>query len=272
MKNYRAKYPDRLTESSGRREFLHETFADMSLGASAFYQHENSSLFKYPVQHAVERRDKGYHKGIDWTLVDALLRASRDGDVEAVEDLLQMEVALDAEGMQGHTSLHYAVGAGHRDVVDLLVNANARLDLQDARGSSILHTALLNDQHAIARYLVEQKAAVNIVDDGGWTVLHWAVLRSPDEFVQLLIASDAPLDVQNSRGLTPLHYAVQHDRPLIVYHLQKAKAKLDAANEYGETPVHFAKNKGTTLENMIFEGRTLDTQIELDDAGGPEGA
>jgi len=79
----------------------------------------------------------------------------------------------------GKTALLYATREGHLDAVQILVSAGAQLEKSDADGVTPLLTAVLNGQLATARWLIDRGANVNAVDWYGETSL-WAAVDLRD--------------------------------------------------------------------------------------------
>ena len=61
---------------------------------------------------------------------DRLHRAARDGDLLAIDALLQEGLNINSVDHIGHTPLHLAVAAGHTQVIEHLVNAGADINGQ----------------------------------------------------------------------------------------------------------------------------------------------
>ena len=75
------------------------------------------------------------------SLDDQLISAARNGDMAAVQQLIQQGVNIEAKDSAGNTALIYAAGWGRTDVVKLLLEKGANIEARDARRG---WTALIN--------------------------------------------------------------------------------------------------------------------------------
>ncbi|KAK9138982.1 hypothetical protein Sjap_009576 [Stephania japonica] len=65
-----------------------------------------------------------------------LLFMASQGDVKAVQDLLNAEIDVNSIDLDGRTALHIAACEGHVDVVKLLLSRRANIDARDRWGST----------------------------------------------------------------------------------------------------------------------------------------
>ncbi|MGI8785162.1 MAG: ankyrin repeat domain-containing protein [Acidobacteriota bacterium] len=180
-----------------------------------------------------------------------MVSACKSGDLQAVQELLTIDRKLaaasnDAAGR--FQPLHYAVRAGHTEIVKLLLEAGAdaapfdhmlrnhlgttTLEIARVRGFTqivaLIESALadryrapLADQQAaktiqqgdlaeIEALVRANPAAVQAVDDDGNTALHRAVQRSegPSPLIDYLVEQGAKIDAVNALGFRPVDLAL----------------------------------------------------------------
>jgi uncharacterized protein len=92
--------------------------------------------------------------------------------------------AKDRKG--GGTALHYAVGNGHKDAVELLLSKKAEVNVTDDTGATPLSWAAGAGHKDMAKLLLAGKADVNSRDNSGWTPLDIASHEAHKDLVELL--------------------------------------------------------------------------------------
>ena len=84
---------------------------------------------------------------MDMTGGSRLLRASRDGDVKTVKEIVLLDKAdINIVGFGGKTPLFLSAEKGHVEIVQLLLQAGADISLRDCEGNTAL-SALLRSSH-----------------------------------------------------------------------------------------------------------------------------
>ena len=120
----------------------------------------------------------------------ALMDAAKEGDVEAVKDLLHRGAEVDAKSSKGKTALHYAAANGRLDVVNLLISSGADLNARD------------RDWH---------------------TPLMLSAIYGCNHTVQSLLNNGADPNAKTLAGTTAMAYAENNDHPLALALLKKAQ-------------------------------------------------
>jgi ankyrin repeat protein len=105
---------------------------------------------------------------------DPVANAARDGDFQAIKNLIIRNTKLNVADPEGRTPLVLATISGHFGIVEVLLEAKARANLKDSFGN---------------------------------TALHWAALNGDFEISDLLIQAGLPIDDQNKQGLTAMMLA-----------------------------------------------------------------
>ena len=125
-----------------------------------------------------------------------LINAAKDGDLEAVRDLLHRGAEVDAQSEKGKTALHYAAANGHVEVVKVLITSGAKVDSRD------------RDWH---------------------TPLMFAAIYGCNHTVQALLTSGADVQAKTLAGNTAQTYAENNHHPLTLALLKKAQRSKETA-------------------------------------------
>jgi ankyrin repeat protein len=100
------------------------------------------------------------------------------GENEALVELLNANVDVNAQDKEGLTALHCAASKGHVDCIETLLNfGNADLIALDRLGASPLHYATTFGQLDATRLLIASGCSVDFTDFRGRTVVHCAAAR-----------------------------------------------------------------------------------------------
>ncbi|MCU7933677.1 MAG: ankyrin repeat domain-containing protein [Candidatus Thiodiazotropha sp. (ex Dulcina madagascariensis)] len=102
-----------------------------------------------------------------------------EGDLAAIEDLIEQGKNIDVRNEDGRTPLIHALWQGHRDIARYLINVGADVNAVDANGKSVLMFAAGTPASPdIITAILEAGADVNHVESrSGQTALHAAVER-----------------------------------------------------------------------------------------------
>jgi uncharacterized protein len=103
-----------------------------------------------------------------------LMHAAWNGHLDAVRWLLDHGALINRQGLEW-SALHYAVFAGHEDVVNTLIARGADIDARSTNGSSPLMMAAREGHAKLAQLLVNLGADTGIKNDWGDDALAWAM-------------------------------------------------------------------------------------------------
>lgn len=138
--------------------------------------------------------------------------AARDGNDNAVAELLAATPTLIDAVSCGCTALHFAASNGRDKVVaQLLAAGSASLaDAVDKDGTTALHRAAQRGHaKAVELLLASSPSSIAAADFDGFTALHYAVMKVSCKVVDLLLAAcPSLLDVADEEGCTPLLHAL----------------------------------------------------------------
>jgi ankyrin repeat protein len=119
-----------------------------------------------------------------------LIDAAKEGDLDAVKDLLHRGAEVDASSEKGKTALHYAAANGHVETVKFLLEHGAQVDARDKQ----------------------------------WrTPLMLAAIYGCNHTIQALLSAGADTHARTLVGNTPLIYAENNEHPLAAALLKKAQ-------------------------------------------------
>ncbi|KAK7300493.1 hypothetical protein RJT34_11338 [Clitoria ternatea] len=132
--------------------------------------------------------DKGV---VDVETGEAMLEASRRGDVRQVELLLRRGGGGKYCDKYGLTAVHAAAFKGDKDVVLMLVEAGLDLECQDQEGHVPLHMAVESGHIGTVQVLVDKGVNLNAMNKKGATPLYMARAWGYDDICQLLVSRGA---------------------------------------------------------------------------------
>ena len=161
---------------------------------------------------------------------DKLIKASKDGDIVAVRNLIDEEGAdVTASDSDGRTALIWASRNGHTGIVTTLleyVEEGTDVNAKDDHGDTSLHFASENRDTGTVAILLDAGADVNAKDDHGDTSLHFASYYGHTEIVAMLLENGADVNAIDDNGWTALHKAVNQEEE----HLGTVKLLIDRGN------------------------------------------
>ena len=138
-----------------------------------------------------------------------LIEAVKEGKEEIVKNLVERGCNVNAKGIDGKTSLMFAIDMGHESIVKYLLGHHCDVDAQTiGDGFSALLLACLKDYENIAEMLINFGANVNATNVDGDTPLMFAVNNKNINLVKKLILRGAKVDHENINGLTPVSVAL----------------------------------------------------------------
>ena len=145
-----------------------------------------------------------------------------------------------SESRDQRTPIYYAVNEGQVAAVELLLNAGAKLDGQDRVGQTPLHAVCELEAPAevvtnIVTRLLQAGAEKEARDQARGTPLHAAANAGRAVMAALLLEAGARFNAVGPHNATPLQLAVAGGHRDVVEVLLRRKLDLDWRNEYGAT-------------------------------------
>ena len=183
---------------------------------------------------------------------DELIKASKDGDIDAVRNLIDEEGAdVTASNSHGWTALMEASMNGHAEIVTILLEEGADVHdgVEELLGNIIfvpLQLAIENGHAEIVRILIEHGANVNDQYSAmpQNTPLTEAASKGYTEIVEILLENGANVNANDGFRRTALMVASMNGYIGIVKTLLENGADLNAENWQGETAYDMAVNTG----------------------------
>ncbi|MDO7840733.1 ankyrin repeat domain-containing protein [Sphingomonas immobilis] len=191
---------------------------------------------------------------------DALPRAIRAGDGEAVQAALAGHADANAKLAFGATPLGWAVQAQDAGIVAALLAHGAKPNVADAERVTPLALACELGNGAIVAHLLAAHADVRKAAPDGVTPLAICARYGPADAVARMLAGGAAADSVDSRGQTPLMWAAASGRTEAIALLVKAGADVNRVSKAGFTPLFFAikSNVPAATEALLSAGAKAD--------------
>jgi len=189
--------------------------------------------------------------------------AARQGDMQAVQALLQQGRDVDGWGTDGTPALHWAVRVNDQDLVDVLLAAGADQNGANRYGEAPIHVAVEYRHIGMLRKLLDAGADIEIADPSGEPPLFIATRLGAVELVEELLAQGAAVDARDSvYGQTALMLAVRDEHSVLVERLLAAGADVNAQGLAGEemrfilpAEVPVGTSKGVGINRMGWPDR-----------------
>jgi ankyrin len=171
-----------------------------------------------------------------------LVEAARNGDREAVRDLLRKKADVNAAEGDGATALHWASYRDDVETADLLIRAGARVSAANDLGVTPLWAASLNGSAAMVRRLLAAGADPNAALLRGETPLMAAARAGSPQVVEQLLVKGANANARAARGQTALMWAVAQKHPdvvrVLLAHDADVQARSDVWSQVMAVPPH----------------------------------
>ena len=164
----------------------------------------------------------------DVPLVDAVRR----GDANAVRELLESGVEVDATTADGATALLWAVHTGQPELVTLLLEAGADVDISNRYGVGPAYLAAENGDAAILERLLLAGVDPNPTLRGGETLLMTAARTGDPETVRTLLAHGADPNLrETTQGQTALMWAAANNNAAALRLLAENGAEINTKTD-----------------------------------------
>jgi uncharacterized protein len=160
-----------------------------------------------------------------------LVDAARNGDGEALSELLRKGTDVNAAEGDGSTALLWASYRDDLDSAGLLISAGANVNACNDTGATPLWAASQNGSDAMVRRLLDAGANPNLALLAGETPLMVAARSGYPGVVEQLLNKDAKVSARGSRGQTALMWAVAQKHPEVVKLLIEHGADVNARSE-----------------------------------------
>jgi ankyrin repeat protein len=153
--------------------------------------------------------------------------AAAEGELKAMEVIIQEVREIDDEDDEGRTALHFAALEGHTEVAEFLVRKGALLFKTDKHNRTALFWALLGNAEETARFLLDKMIGsgttidqINTATKKGRTILRQASFNGFAEIVKMILDKiDSPAvinAVDDRKGRSALHCAAFRGKSEVV--------------------------------------------------------
>eukprot|EP00466_Bigelowiella_natans_P011218 jgi/Bigna1/132593/aug1.18_g7301 len=170
----------------------------------------------------------------------ALIRASRFGKKDIVEELVKRNADVNQINVAGSSPLIAASMRGNLEICKYLVEKKANVLQRTKQADSALSLAVWKKHEEVAILLIEAKADIKNVDSFGDTVLNDAAKNGMLNLARKLVELKLNVNHRNNEGFTPIHMAAREGEALVIPFLQKSGGKVDARDKGGRTPLMWA--------------------------------
>jgi ankyrin repeat protein len=171
-----------------------------------------------------------------------LISAARHGKTEVVKLLIKRGAFLENRDGFGMTALGYAARRGHLDIVKILVGAGSYFDTPDLKYKlTPLMLASYEGREEVVRFLLDAGANPNLLNNDRGTALMNAAFSGNATVVGLLLAKGVNVNIQTSNGFTALMFATEQKATAAVKLLLDAGADISLHNSEGKTALDIAR-------------------------------
>ncbi len=171
-------------------------------------------------------------------------------------------------------ALHTAAAQGDIVAVQRLLDSGAEVNAVNEYGQTPLHLAAKKGDEGVMRLLLGIPGIeVNFPDEEGRTFLYLAAENGNEKMIKVLLkVSGIDVNASNKEGNSPLGIAVEKGHEEVVRLLLKAPdIKINAANKYGETPLHRAAEKGhVEVVKLLLRAPAIAVNVPTKEGMKPE--
>ncbi|KAJ6031137.1 Mg2+ transporter protein CorA-like/Zinc transport protein ZntB [Penicillium herquei] len=192
----------------------------------------------------------------EWT---PLLQMSFNGNLDAVNLLLDHGAKFNATDVDKDTALHLAAMKGHHKIAEKLIEKDdSALERQDNSGDTPLHIGARCGKDEVVQLLLRKGAKPDVQNSDGNKSLHLAAKCNHCNIAEdLLNQADGVnlLEMQNNLGETPYLIAAKFEAKSAVRLLIKRGANPDAQDKFQNTALHLAASEGSLETVRLFVGK-----------------
>ncbi len=182
--------------------------------------------------------------------IDRFQGLVKDDNFEAVRLMIEEGIDVNAENRARDLALHDASRRGQLEMAEILLDAGAAINQQDYHGDTPLNLAV--GKLEMLSFLLQRGADVNRPNVIGWTSLISASRANLTDAVEMLISHGADLEARTSpdhgviSGGTALMIAIGHGSLEAVGLLIDRGADVNTKDADGATPLMAAAYRGRT--------------------------
>jgi uncharacterized protein len=198
----------------------------------------------------------------------SLAEAAKQGDRDAVRELLNGPAKLGVAAADGTTALIWAAQHNDRQMVDMLLSAGADPKAANEYGATALYAAAANADPAVTNKLLAAGADPNARLMSGETALMEASREGNIATVRALLAGGADPNLKEANGgQNAVMWAVSQRHAAVVDELVKHGADVKATAKSGFTALMFAAQQGDLQSARILLDAKADPNEVLPKSG-----
>ena len=186
---------------------------------------------------------------------------------EVLQAVIDLGADVNATNKLNQTALMWASKIGNVDAMNVLINAGANKTIESADGDTWLHYAVdLNCSKEVLLAVIDLGADVNATNKRNETPLMWASNKGNVDAMNVLINAGANKTIESADGDTWLHYAVDLNcSKEVLLAVIDLGADVNATNKRNETPLMWASNKGNVDAMNVLINAGANKTIECAD-------
>lgn len=180
----------------------------------------------------------------------ALHEAARDGDIEAVQQLIVQGEDVNQRHRFLGTPLHQAATSGHVEIARVLLSAGANPNADIPVFGQPLSMAASKGHRSVVELLLASGADVSARGANGKTALHTAAEGGHVDIVELLVIGGADVNARSSerRACSAAHYAGIYAR----FHVIDLLRALGWVNRTSQPASHFIATADPESGEQLF--------------------
>ncbi|WP_346838280.1 M56 family metallopeptidase [Microbulbifer sp. SAOS-129_SWC] len=209
-----------------------------------------------------------YASGLTRAEGERLIAVVRDGDVTALQTLLNNNININAPVLGEGTALIEAVRQGNRPMVELLLSAGADVNLPSPGDGNPMIAAAQHNRLQLAELLFQRGANLDAVVPRDGSPLIVAIRSGHEQMAEQLLAWGADANRAAERDGNPLIAAAMTGNLKIARQLVQRGADVNGIVPRDETPLINAANRGRLQMVKFLVENGADVNLGVKTSGG----
>ena len=184
--------------------------------------------------------------------VTSLMTACENGNIDAIDVLLNAGANPNIADTEGVTCIHHAVNGGcNKEILQAIISLVADINASNMDGETALLIACKKGNIDAIDILLNAGADPNIADSVGVTCIQHVVFEvCSKETLQAIISHGADVNATNKNNLTALMIACMKGNIDVINVLLNAGADHSIVDTDGKTWIHYAVRGGSSKETL----------------------
>ena len=190
-----------------------------------------------------------------------------DCEKEVLQSITDLGVDVNAANNKNVTALMLASKKGNVDAMNVLINEGANITVKDVDGNTWIHYAIHGDcKKEVLQSIIDLGADVNAANNKNVTALMLASKKGNVDAMNVLINAGANMAIKDADGDTWIHYAIYGDcEQEVLQSIIDLGADLNTKNKQRETAFMLASRKGNVDAMIVLMSAGANMAIENDD-------